>query len=266
MLSRTVWIQSQVAENENALLAGDGCHHEEAKALDDYLSGLLNTQEAADKITSPVLREENPSSQLYRLWGLLADALVELPNDREKLLDLLAAIQSLPSTTFIDWFQLKDFWSMWADCHRLHLHGKAPWESGSWTPTRKTELCNHYQAIGTAEASMSVRGIGGIPVDWGYEVLNLVCSRRPGLEVLIFEVYAWLQVAGARLSNDLSPEEIECFSRPIPGTRSGLQQSVRCTMGEHWNVWKRELSELSGEQSTLSLESRNVAAKCLALM
>ena len=109
MSSRKDWIQSQVAVDSDALAAGDGSHQEEAKALDDYLSDLLGTQEAAIKITSPVLGEKDPPSELYRLWGLLSDALVELADDQEKIIDLLAAIQSLPSTPGIDWSQLMGF-------------------------------------------------------------------------------------------------------------------------------------------------------------
>ncbi|KEQ59490.1 uncharacterized protein M437DRAFT_56979 [Aureobasidium melanogenum CBS 110374] len=266
MVSRTDWTTSQVAVDREALLAGDGCHHEEAKALDDYLSGLLDVQQAANKITSPVLAEEDPPSELYRLWGLLSDALVELSDDQEKILDLLAAMQSLPSTNSIDWSQLMNFGHMWSDCHRLHIQGHSPWEKESWTAARRAELCHQFEAIGTAEAKIYLRSIGGIPADWGYDVLNLVCLRRPGLEVLIFEVHAWLQCAGTQLKTDLPSEEIRSYSRPVPGSRRGLLQRTTCTMTEHWDTWRREMSELSSSQSILSVESRDVAAKCSALM
>lgn len=266
MLSRTDWIRSQVAVDRKALLAGDGCHHEEANVLDDYLSGLLNTQEAAYRITTSVLAEDNPSSELYRLWGLLSEALVELTNDQAKLLDLLAAIQTLQSTTGIDWSQLMNFGHTWSDLHRLHLHGSDLWEKESWTTTRKAELCHHFEAIGTAEAGMYLRGIGDIPADWGYEVLNLVCSKRLGLDVLIFEVHAWLRCAGTQLRKDMGSEETRSFSRPVPGPNRGLQQRISCTMAEHWNTWRKELSKLSGSQSALSVGSRAVAAKCLDFM
>ncbi|CAD0095607.1 unnamed protein product [Aureobasidium mustum] len=258
MVSRTDWIHSQVAVDRDALVAGDGCHQEEAKALDDYLSGLLNTQDAAIKITSPVLGEGDPPSELYRLWGLLSNALVELADDQAKILDLLAAIQALP-TTSIDWTKLEGFGHMFSDMHRLHLQGHSPWEKENWTATRKVELCHHFEIIGAAEARMYLRGIGGISADWGYEVLNLVCSRRPGLDVLIFEVHAWLQCAATQLKNSLQPEETRSYSRPVPGVRVGRLQRVHCTMVEQWGTWKRELSDLSGSQSALSVESRDVA-------
>lgn len=176
MQSRTAWINLQVATDDNALAAGDGCHHEEAKALCDYLSGDSGVQKAAQKIVSPILREADPPSELYRLWGLLSDALVELTDDRQNILDLLVTIQALPSTYCIDWSQLPGSGNMWSDLNRLHLHGPAPWEKESWTDARKAELCQHFEAIGRAEAEIFLRGLGGISAEWGYEVINLVCS------------------------------------------------------------------------------------------
>lgn len=97
-------------------------------------------------------------------------------------------------------------------------------------------------------------------------MLNLACLRPPGLDVLIFGMHAWLQYAGTRLKNELQPEKTRSYTRPVPGARNGLLQRIHCTMAEYWNTWRRELSELSESQDTLSVESRDVAAKCLALM
>jgi hypothetical protein len=266
MQSRTAWINSQAAADDNALAAGDGCHHEEAKALCDYLSGNLNVQEAAHRIVSPILREADPSSELYRLWGLLFDALVELTDDRQKILDLLTAMLALPPTGCIDWSQLPGFGNMWSDLNRLHLHGPAPWEKEKWTDARKAELCQHFEAIGKAEAEMFIRGLGGIGAEWGYEVINLVCSGRAGLDVLIFEVYAWLECAGTQLRHSLNLEEARSYSRAVPGASHEIQEAVSCTMAEHWQTWRKALLELSEHQSPLSVTSREVAAVCFKLM
>jgi hypothetical protein len=266
MESRTAWIRSQTAEDGSALAAGDGCHHEEAKALSEYLSGNLLVQEAAERIVSPVLMEADPPSGLYRLWGLLSDALVELTDDHQRILDLLAAIQSLPPHACINWSQLSDFGHIWSDLNRLHLHGPGPWEKESWTEVRKAELCHHFATIGRVEAEIFSRGLGGVPADWGYEVINLVCSRRPGLDVFMFEVHAWLECAGTQLRRSLEPEEVRRYTRPVSGARNGLQEAVSCTMEQHWQTWREALLELSGDQSPLSVESRRLAAVCSPLM
>jgi hypothetical protein len=266
MLSRTDWINSQAAEDASALAAGDGCHQEEAEALCDYLSDNLDVQEAAGRIVSPVLRDANPPSELYQLWGLLSDALVELTDDRQKILDLLAAVQSLPPHIRIDWSQLPGFGNMWSDLNRLHLHGPDPWEKGSWADVRMAELCRHFDTIGRVEAEMFLRGLGGVSADWGYEVINLVCSRRPGLDVLMFEVHAWLECAGMQLRHNLREKEIRSYTRPVAGARNGLQEALSCTMEEHWQTWREALLELNGDQSPLSVESRKLAAECFTLM
>jgi len=266
MSSQTHWINSQVAVDDQALAAGDGCHRREAKALNDYLSDDLAAQKAAERIVSSVLGEADPASELYRLWGLLSDALVELTDNRQKILELLAAMQSLPSDACIDWSQLADFGAVWSDLNRLHLHGPDSWEKQSWTDDRRAQLCHHLETVGRIEAEMFLRGSGGVTADWGYEVINLVCSRRAGLDVLMFEVHAWLDGACKQLQQSLSLEETRSYTRPVLGARNGAQQAVICTMGEHWQTWKEALLELGGDRSPLSAESRNLAAVCYTLM
>jgi len=266
MSSRTHWINSQVAVDDQALASGDGCHHEEAKALDDYLSDDLAAQEVAERIVSSVLGEADPASELYRVWGLLSDALVELTDNRQKILELLAAMQSLPSDACIDWSQLADFGTVWSDLNRLHLHGPDPWEKQSWTGDRRSELCHHFETVGRTEAEMFLRGLGGVTADWGYEVINLVCSRRAGLDVLMFEVHGWLDCACIQLRQSLPLEEARSYTRPVLGARNGLQQAVTCTMGEHWQTWKGALLELGEDRSPLTADSRQLAAVCFTLM
>jgi hypothetical protein len=82
---------------------------------------------------------------------------------------------------------------------------------------------------------MFLRGIGGIPADWGYQVINPeVYSRRAGLDVLISEVCAWLEFTSTRLRRNLDPEETRNYSRPVSGARYGFQGAVTCTIAEHW--------------------------------
>ncbi|GAB7322533.1 hypothetical protein MBLNU13_g03457t1 [Cladosporium sp. NU13] len=80
------------------MYAGDGCHPDEAQALSDYLHGIYSEQETAKRTTAAIVNEKIPSQETYRLWALLSEALVELSeSDRQKTLDLLAHIRTLPS-------------------------------------------------------------------------------------------------------------------------------------------------------------------------
>jgi hypothetical protein len=162
-LSRVDWINSQAVVDTSALAAGDGYQQEEAKALCSYLPDNIGLQEAAEKIVSPIQREADPPSGVYRFRELLPDALVELTEHREKLLGLLTAIYSLPPHVCIDWSRLADFGHMWSDVLRLHFHGRDRWEKGTWTDARKFGLRHHFEAIDRAEAVMVLRGICGIP-------------------------------------------------------------------------------------------------------
>jgi hypothetical protein len=50
-----------------AVLAGDGCHPDEALALSEYLKGSFSAGETARKITTPILNENDPPEERYRL-------------------------------------------------------------------------------------------------------------------------------------------------------------------------------------------------------
>lgn len=106
------------------LEAGDGCHPDEAKVLGDYLKVDWNAQQAAEQFTRPVLQEQDTFATLYRPWGLLSTALIELPADRQKLVELLLAIQSMLSLERLDWPQIPGWAAMWSDLYRLHSHGR----------------------------------------------------------------------------------------------------------------------------------------------
>jgi hypothetical protein len=104
---------------------------------------------------------------------------------------------------------------------------------------------------------MFLRGVGGIPADWGYQVINLVCSRRGGVDVFVFEGRAWLGCAGTQLRQSLKPEEVKSYTRPVPGAGYGLQKAIACTMDEHWQTCKEALLELSDYQSLVIIRAHS---------
>ncbi|KAF3075810.1 hypothetical protein CFAM422_002161 [Trichoderma lentiforme] len=247
----------------------DGYHEDEDVFiyLGDYLDGNLTSNETAVLIAAPVLDDPNPPTKLYRLMGLLCEALVELSDEREKLLDLLESIQELPPGA-INWAVLPGLRNMWSDLYRPHMRGLNGWEIiGEPIPEDKqAKVRQHYTSIGTVEAKLYVRGLGGVTENWGYELLNLACLRRPGLEVVVGEIHAWLTVAGTKLLKDLNPEEVRNWSRPVLGGQPGQQHAVQGTMAQHWETWRRTLLQVSEEQDLLSAEARKLARECHLLM
>lgn len=265
MPTREEWILSQVAPTKEELYAGDGCHLDEAICLIDYLNNNITAQEAATAITKPVRQEDDPQDQLYRLMALLCEAPVELAADRDKLYDLLFAIQALPLEAGINWVDLPGFASMWTDLLRLGVYGTDTRKEESLSGDRKTELRQRFKAVGTVEAELYLRNLGGVSDVWAYETINQVCSWHPGLDIVITGIHAWLKVAGSKLMADMKPEHIQTFSRGCRG-KWARKHVVVDTMAGFWDRWRSTFMQLSKDEEYLSAESRRLAAECHDLM
>ncbi|RSM05192.1 hypothetical protein CEP52_006398 [Fusarium oligoseptatum] len=231
MPTREEWILSQVAPTKEELYAGDGCHLDEAICLIHYLNNNITVQEAATAITKPVLQEADPQGEPYRLMALLCEALYELAADRDKLYDLLLAMQALPKEADINWVDLPGFGYIWGDLFEYGPGGANAWEREQLSDVRKTELRQHFEFVGTVEAELYLRHIGGVTEDRGYEAINKVCSGRLSLDIFITGIHAWLKVAGYKLMVDMNPEEIKTFSTGRKGmhARKILVQKIAKT-------------------------------------
>ncbi|KAK2616638.1 hypothetical protein QQS21_000461 [Conoideocrella luteorostrata] len=255
MSTRAEWLQAQIAPTKQALDAGDGCHADEAKSLANYLDGKWTAQESATAFTTPILEDDDPTTALSRPMGLLCEVLVELVDDRDRLLALLAAIQELPPTAQINWSDLPGFGNMWSDLYRLYTHGAEAWEKSDLplSGTRTTELRRHFEATGATEAELYLRGLGGVTAHWGYETLSLISKERVGVEVFISSMHAWLKKAGMKLKQDLNRNEIRIDGGELP-------------MADYWESWKNAFLKASGEDGFSSTEARQLAAECHELM
>lgn len=261
-----IWYQSKTAPTKDALVAGDGCHPHEADALRNYLDGNYSTQEAAKKITEPILSETNPKENHYRLWTLLCDALVELSDEEcQKTIELLVAIEQLPSNKeSIEWKGLPGFGNMWHDLYQMHLDGPCAWEKENLTDERREDLRRHFRRVGGVEAQLCLRGVGGLSLSWVFDVVNLVAQDRNGLDVLLSEVEVWLEVAGEELKGEVGKQsdEVRWYTRIVAQSAGRKQQSVGAALEEHWVVWKERLMEMMEDGSGLLDEGRKLAARC----
>lgn len=227
------------------------------KALAEYMSGAIDVQEAARQITAPV-SDEDDQSELWRLWSLLLPIVVNEPQDRQKIMDLIAAIVSLPATPNLDWQRYPLLWFTWSEHYLGHMIGPENWEL---LPCSKADVARRrdsYLASGSAAASLYVRGLG-VTALWGYQAISVLSWERPGIEVFLGEIYAWLTVAAAQLKRDMRPEEVEQFMDKDGG-------QLAATMEEHWERWTKKLYELCEEGSTLSEQGRSMARACFEYM
>ncbi|KAL8704297.1 MAG: hypothetical protein Q9225_008091, partial [Loekoesia sp. 1 TL-2023] len=187
------WFKEQIAPDG---VAEDGCHPDEAQALQSYLNNKTTAQETAHAITQPILSSDLPDENLHRLWNLLQDALIELPATYiQPLIDLLHAIQDLPDPDLTSnpteetrppkdaftWKGLPDFGHLWADIYKQDnwRNDLSATLSSSSSPTtssadrlqKRHQLRAAHIRKANIEARLAVANIGSIPLDWGYDAI-----------------------------------------------------------------------------------------------
>ncbi|KAF2125599.1 hypothetical protein P153DRAFT_370238 [Dothidotthia symphoricarpi CBS 119687] len=235
----------------------DGCHPDEAQAMKDYLRQKTTVTEAAQAITYPVTREDDPTDNLHRLWGFLEDSLVELPSKHiDPLILLLQAIEALPKPDFAGnhdvWEGLGNFGHMWSDGYMnggwrtKAREGNGPeYDISRERHVRKAEI----------EARIVQAGIGKIPIDWGYEVV--ADALESSNAVFDFEIPAaanWLVICGQIFRQGAEKREESYGLKPFtmigphdPSRDLRKAPLDRIMTLERWSDWEHRLKELEGE-------------------
>jgi len=259
------WFSSKLAPDGDV---EDGCHPQEAQAMKDYLHQKTTAVEAARAITCPVATADNPREDLARLWGFLMDSLLELPAEHiESVLELLKAIENVeePDFTAVDeskrtseklWRGLPGFGHLWADTY----------QSGSWRraaaaaagPERDALRDTHVRKA-EVEARLVAAGVGGIPIDWGYEVVADALESSNAL--LDFEVPAaakWLVFCGERFRQGAKDGEESwalkshlTASSTAPSRDLWKASSNQALSLDRWSSWEGRLRELQGKQGVV---------------
>lgn len=244
----SAWYNEKIAPDGNV---EDGCHPDEARALEEFLSGRLNTKDAAYHITRPVARSNRPYDSVQSLWALLRDALLELPRpmlelplpSMSKVIGLLQAIQEMPeteaNTKVADmWPHLNFFGSEWSDEMRKeewrsHLHDWQIFHSDSWS----------LQHIRTAhvEALMVTHDIGRIPLIWGIQdICDALESSKAVLEIELPAMVEWFAIAGGQIyKSALLRETI----RPTP-LEHDLWKGDDVLSLQRWLFWQERVTAI----------------------
>jgi hypothetical protein len=240
------WYSSKIAPEHDP---DDGCHEEQADALKAYIHQNITSIEAAQRLTCPVIIALDPRGEVCQLYGLIQDALVELPPAHtEPLLSLLHAIEALPSPNFTPlqqatrpkieeelWKGLSGFANIWAD---------TSYRSGSWKldadatvgAARSAFRADHVRRT-EIEARLVMADLAGIPIGWGYEV---VVNALEGEDVLLdFEVPAaaeWFDVCAERFSEGAERGE----------KNYAMEEGMSVIRWEGWGKRLRELEGIGG--------------------
>jgi hypothetical protein len=261
----------------------DGCHPDEASALKAFLNKQTSAPEAAHAITRAIEASAKPSDNLYRLWGLLIDALVELPDTQTPaLVSLLDAIQRLPEPAdsagrrrgaitdddtpadaddddddgFL-WRVLPNFGHMWADEHK-----RDDWRdtlaagAANTDAAERARLRQLHVKKAAVEARLAVADVGGIPLHWGYDCIADALERRDA--VPDFETPAaaqWLAIAGQRLrAGAARGEKSWALER-----KRDFGKEAAAMSAERWAFWETRLQVLH-QQAEATLEAAAAAA------
>jgi hypothetical protein len=233
------WFASKPDPNGNV---DDECLPEQADALKAYLHGSKPASEVAQALTRAIAMSSSPKGEIPRLHCFLMDALMELPSKHiHSLLHLIEAIEDIPEPDFSAleptkrpskkvWKGLPGFATLWSD---------ANYRSGSWkmdaeaaTGEERNALRNKHVRSANIESQLVRRGLAGVPIGWGYEVVDDALSG--GEALLDFEVPAaaeWLLICGG------------CFMK---GAQEGEESYVfeDGMSVKEWDMWEERLTLL----------------------
>ena len=249
----------------------DGCHPQEAAALKEYLHSTTTTADAAARdITLPVTGEPHTprrgqsSHNLPRLWGLIIDALNDLPDHRPKIIQLLQAIQKLATSNpnkgenEIRWAELPGFGHLWAD---LAVDSSWRGQIGNWPLEQREGVRQDYVRQAIIEAQLSVADLSGMSVSHG---LGCICDALERSDAVPdFEVPAvkeWIVLAGDRIWA-ASDADVEGFLRE----RDLWKHSEGQGRKPRWHFWKQRLNSMA-EDKGLNLDTREAARKAVEAM
>ena len=243
----------------------DGCHPDEAQALKDYYHKKTSAEEAAQAITLPIVESEDPGAYLYRLWGLLKDALVELPAPHiPALIQLLGAIQKLPEPDLTGrrtentpadgflWRGLPGFGHMWGDEHKQDNWRR---NLAASEPANRADLQTQHVRKAGIEARLAVADVGGIPLDWGYECIADALERRDAvLDCENFAAAEWIAIAGRRLyAGAVNGEESWALDR-----RRDFGKESKAMNLERWAFWETRMKEFVQQFETTGMWQRRL--------
>ena len=254
----------------------DGCHPDEARALQSYLQGQITAAQAAEAITRPIAASQNPNGDLPRLYGLLEDALMELPApDMARVLELIGAIEDLPDPDFSAvprenlpahgtmWRGLPGFGHQWSDGAGAGV--LFHWVEGTGR-VRATEKEDVYvtQCIRRAEveARLVRNGLVGLEISWGYEIVTDALERsKAALDTEVPMACEWLEILGDRFREGADKGESSWALERNGDLWKG--EDRRRMSKERWDFWMQRLKELS-DNDGVSLRTREAAKQCLS--
>lgn len=268
---------------------GEACSPKEAQLLKDYLQDRIDTNEASHLITSRIANNDKPYELLTSYWGLLQDALMDIPPERSKVVKLLQVIQQSPTADIstkddyslaslgpeIRWSELPNFGHMWADSTKWQ-----DWRRTSGPQTAEQNMAEdqaitarlqgqawrnaRYQEIATIEAQLVASGINAIPLNWGYRAIcDALEDSNALLEMEVLAAEEWLSIAGKQI-RESTPVAGDSERLSALGKHRDLWKGPEGMGKERWEFWKQRLECVQGQD--VSKTTKEAAREAIAAM
>ncbi|KAH0035032.1 hypothetical protein KCU78_g2137, partial [Aureobasidium melanogenum] len=268
------WYDNAIAPDGNS---EDGCRPEEAQALRLYLDDKIDVAKAARLITAPTEASQDPGADLPNTWGLLQDALIELPDSQQKVVRLISNIRDLPdfdldsggkkrsgplqSLSSSLWYNLPSFANHWYDGNWWYYQNE--WRKKPHLYTSQEKL-NQIANLSRAEALFAHTVILGERVK--YEGLSRLCDTledsKAAIKIEIHAVREWLLNARDLLydmsrtprthnrlfsNSDIRDKIAKHEMHVSVKNERDLWQGSGGSSLERWKFWKQRLKDLQDD-------------------
>ncbi|CAD0114647.1 unnamed protein product [Aureobasidium uvarum] len=277
------WFENVI---ESDGIDGEGCRRSEAMTLKLYLRDEISIDQASQQLALPTETCALPGDPLIYLWGVLQDAMVELPHSAQKITPLLLQLQKRPDVRLREeqrtdalsdkqwtlWNDLPGFANMWYDMHW--------WYYGSQWRVDKLRFENqdavvNIPRIAVADALLSVSGILGerAKAEGLARLAHTLEDEDAVLRVEILILREWLLNAGDMLfgmcrdgfQHDLLDNSVELEKKSVGKPRRELWKEDSDASLPRWQFWKQRLGNIEQDME-LEDDVRVAARVCLEVM
>lgn len=274
------WFENAIEEDE---IDGEGCRREEAMTLKTYLRNEITVDEASQQITQPTENCPEPGDPLLYLWGVLQDAMLEVPNAQPKIVKLLLKIQMRPDIRLEEsqrvgalsdkqwtlWKDLPHFGHDWYDLHWWYYCSFWRLEPDKYSTPDADTLAKTCK-IASADAQLAVAGLLGDRACFE-GLVRMAATLEDDSAILWIELPVmkeWLVNGGyvlfvmSRVGTTL---RLLCGLGDLKKEENSLWKQDAGASLQRWQFWKWRLRQIQ-DDNKLGEETREAAKTSLELM
>ncbi|CAD0100028.1 unnamed protein product [Aureobasidium mustum] len=274
------WFENTIEKGE---IDGEGCRREEAMTLRAYLRNEITVDEASQQITQPTEKCPEPGDPLLYLWGVLQDAMLEVPGAQPKIVKLLLRIQTRPDIQLEEsqrvgalsdkqwthWRDLPHFGHDWYDLHWWYYCSFWRLEPDKYS-TPDADTLAKTCTIASADAQLAVAGL--LSNQACFEgLVRLAATLEDNSAIFWIELPAmkeWLVNGGDMLFEMSRVGKTHRLLRDFGDLRKQENSLWKGDAGaslQRWHFWKERLRQIQ-DDNKLGKETREAAKISLELM